>query len=155
MMMMVLRWGVVFCFLFFWIFRQPFFPLSHFSGCVCVCLDPLFSLFEKEYHHIAKSHPRRKKKERGRKRRRKTTKKKEWKKNERWWWWSHKEEEEAKEGNPATLRARSKEVDRVREAYVARCSEERGTSFANARNRRRRREREREREREKRTHPRT
>ena len=57
------------------------------------------------------------------------------------------EEEEAKEGN-ATLRARSKEVDRVREAYVARCSvvllEERGTSFANARNRRRRRRRERE-----------
>ena len=58
------------------------------------------------------------------------------------------EEEGAKEGN-ATLRARSKEVDRVREAYVARCSvvlsEERGTSFANARNRRRRRRRERER----------
>ena len=57
------------------------------------------------------------------------------------------EEEGAKEGN-ATLRARSKEVDRVREAYVARCSvvlsEERGTSFANARNRRRRRRRERE-----------
>ena len=56
-------------------------------------------------------------------------------------------EEEGAEGN-ATLRARSKEVDRVREAYVARCSvvlsEERGTSFANARNRRRRRRRERE-----------
>ena len=63
------------------------------------------------------------------------------------------EEEGAKEGN-ATLRARSKEVDRVREAYVARCSvvlsEERGTSFATARNRRRRRRREREREKRKR-----
>ena len=139
--------GSFFVFCFFEFLGNLFF-LSLISRGVCVCVFGSSSLSLKKniitsLHKSSSSKKKKKERESEEERRRR---KKSGKKNERWWWWwwSHKEEEEAKEGN-ATLRARSKEVDRVREAYVARCSvelsEERGTSFANARNRRRRRER--------------
>ena len=62
-----------------------FLSLSFLGVCVCVCLDPLFSLFEKEYHltSLHKSHPRRKNKkkeresEEERRRRKKSGKKNE------------------------------------------------------------------------------
>jgi len=64
-----------------------FLSLSFLGVCVCVCLDPLFSLFEKEYHltslcinHILVERKKKKERESEEERRRR---KKSGKKNER------------------------------------------------------------------------
>ena len=84
--MMVLRWGVVFCF-FEFLGNLFFLSLSLWGVCVCVFMDPLFSLFEKEssftslVNHILVE--RKKKKERESEEERRRRKKKSGKKNER------------------------------------------------------------------------